>query len=92
MCFDTIGVMKTLSDKDVEYKREYGKQYYIKKQLEEISAAPRQQVRGNALPYCQYCKSRTEQIFIPAEDGLFRKVCQTCGKGDLYVGSSNPAR
>ena len=80
--------MKIASDKDVEYHREYSKQYYIKKQLGEIGTVP----RLNKLPYCSYCKTRAGYDVVPAEDGLLRRICQNCGQGDLYINGSLPAR
>jgi hypothetical protein len=88
----TIGGMKTVSDKDVEYHREYGKQYYIRKQLGEIGTVPWRQARGNKLPYCFHCKTRSVYDLLPAEGGLLQRVCRNCGQGDLYVSGSLPAK
>ncbi len=78
--------MKPLSDKDVEYHREYSKQYYIKKQLGELSHAPRQQAGRKKLPYYDHCKNRSLYDLLPIEGGIVQRVCQACGQGDLYVG------
>ena len=84
--------MKPLSDKDVEYHREYSKQHYIKQQLGEISTVPWRHARQNKLPYCFHCKTRALYDFVPAEGGLLRRICQNCGQGDLYISGSLPAR
>jgi hypothetical protein len=88
----TIGLMKPVSDKDVEYRREYGKQYYIRKQLGEIGTVPLRQARQNKLPYCFHCKTRAWYDFVPAEDGLLRRICQNCGQDDLDVDSREAVR
>jgi hypothetical protein len=88
----TIGWMKALSDKDIEYRRGYGKQYYIRKQLGEIGAVHWRQARRNKLPYCRYCKSRSLYDLLPADGGLLRRICRNCGQSDLYVSGSLPAR
>ncbi|MDQ3829778.1 MAG: hypothetical protein M3361_10835 [Candidatus Tectomicrobia bacterium] len=84
--------MKPLSDKDVEYHREYSKQYYIKKQLGEIGTVPRRQAQQNKLPYCFHCKTRAWYDVVPAEGGLLQRVCRNCGQGDLYVSGNLSAR
>jgi hypothetical protein len=84
--------MKTVSAKDIEYRREYAKQYYIRKQLGEISTAPPQQRRPKKPPYCHYCKTRSLYDLLPAEDGLLQRVCRNCGQGDLYISGTQPPR
>ena len=88
----TIGLMKPVSDKDVEYHREYSKQHYIKKQLGEIGHAPLQQAQEERLPYCWHCKHRSLFDVLPVEDGIVQHVCRRCGQGDLFVDSEEAVR